>query len=154
MNKKKYLIILLLVLIVLIAYNTSNTVRTKEVTAFKKVLLNEVEYIIDVHFYFRRPSLNCNLTLSKEPSKEELKQIIEYFKNFCTLETINKIADDYWKSNIIREVCVRIEIGPQKNNKFDYILTSRYYKDSYGNEEDYYQTWIVEDSNFEKVNLE
>lgn len=158
MNKKILFLISISLLIITVAYySNSGRVTTVETKEFTKSLLESNPKVLKLKFYFRRPSLCADIVYNGDLEKEDFKCLINEFKTLIDIDFMQEIGNKYWNGSRPNSFVLRIDIGEDDKNSFDYEIYSNYNKTKVHDEEpnniDGYETWYIEDKNSDEIIL-
>lgn len=151
-KKRKYTFGILLIscLLIFTGCSVTKNVKNKEVKEFTKSLLESNEKVKELKFYLRRPGLYADLAYDGDLDEKEMQYLIDEFKTLINIEFMNRIGDEYKKGSRPIDFGLYIHIDKIRDDRYDYLVTSRYHKEPIVNDDpdniDGYETWSIIDN--------
>lgn len=137
--------IIIILLAILTGCSITHRVNTNSSKALKKDLIKISEAVKSVDITFTRPAVTCGITMTREPSAEELNSILARVKSFASVENLDETARKVgWKDHVWT---VYLTINTDDNREsVEHTYTAGYLKSSDQDDRsedniDAYRTW-------------
>lgn len=159
MIKRKRLIISVLLIVSLfglIGCDVDRKVKNEEIKKFTESILESNDKILELNFYFRRPTLRGKMVYEGDLDKEDFQFLVNEFKTLIDVEFMQKIGDEYRRGARPSGFNLNIYVDEKKEeNNYDYQISSQYNKTHIHDEEpdniDGYETWTIYDKKGSEV---
>ncbi len=152
------LTVILMFITILTGCSPYKTVSIDETKEFTKTIMDSNEKITNLEFRFKRPALYADINYKGDLEKGDFQYLINEFQTIIDIDFMQKIGDEYWNGSRPSGFKLRIHIGEDKKDGYDYIIYSKYNKTKVSNEEpdniDGYETWYIFDRDDNKIKID